>query len=158
MQAGEHELDLRGSSGQVSETPFDADRLSTDVVKRLTGERYAWLTTVNGAGMPVPMLVWFHFDGSTLTVYSQPRAARVTHIFEHPAVSLHLESDGVGSDLVIVGGNAAVTAQWVDPRDDHRFWAKYHLEADLTGLSETIAKYSTRITITPATVWTTSPQ
>ena len=158
MHPAELELDLRGASGQISETPFAADSLSADVVKMLTGARYAWLTTVNSAGMPVPVLVWFHFDGSTLTVYSQPRAARVTHIFEHPEVSLHLESDGVGGNLVIVGGHAAVTAQWVDPRADERFWAKYHVEADVVGLSEAIAKYSTRVTITPTTMWTTIPQ
>lgn len=158
MESAEHELDLRGSSGQVSETPFVGDDLPAEVVKRLNTERYAWLTTVEKSGMPVPMLVWFRFDGATLTVYSQPRAARVTHIFGHPEVSLHLESDGVGSNLVIIGGRAAVTAEWVDPRTDAEFWAKYHVEAGVTGLSDAIGRYSTRITVTPTTIWTTSPQ
>ena len=158
MNAGQHEFDLRGVAGQLSEKPFSAPDLAPDVAKRLNTERYAWLTTVAGSGMPTPMLVWFRFDGDVVTVYSQPRAARVTHVFEHPDVSVHLESDGVGSDLVILGGHAAVTAEGVDPRTDEAFWAKYHVEADVIGVQELIASYSTRITITPTTVWTTIPQ
>ena len=37
-----------------------------------------WLTTVAPTGIPLPMLVWFTFDGNSLSVSSQPRASRVT--------------------------------------------------------------------------------
>lgn len=101
------------------------------------------------------MLMWFCFDGADFTVYSPARASRVTHVFEHPEVTLHLESNGIGGGIVIVGGRATVTAEGVDPRDDSEYWAKYHVEADLLGLGEAISSYSTRITITPTTLLTT---
>ncbi|HPY24085.1 MAG TPA: pyridoxamine 5'-phosphate oxidase family protein [Mycobacterium sp.] len=147
--------DFRGLSGQLIETPFTAARVSEDILKRLTTDRYAWLTTVAGTGIPTPTLVWFRFDGTSFTVYSHPNSARITHVFQHPGVSLHLESDGIGSSLVIVGGTAAVTAEGADPRKDEAFWAKYHVEAELTGLAEAVGHHSARITITPTTLWTT---
>lgn len=153
----EDAFDFRGVAGQLAEKPFAANELDSVVLKRLSTERYAWLTTLGHSGMPVPMLVWFRFDGEDFTVYSQPQTYRVSHVFAHPQVSLHLESDGVGSNLIIVGGRAAVTAEGVDPREDRDYWAKYHVEAEVLGLSEAIGSYSTRITVTPTTVWTTNP-
>lgn len=150
-------LDFRGVSGHLTEKPFSAVAVSEGILKRLSTDRYAWLTTISRSGIPTPMLVWFRFDGKTVTVYSKPRADRVTHVFEHPEVSLHLESDGTGGGLVIIGGTAAVTAEGVDPRDDPEFWAKYHVEADITGMAQAISGHSSRITITPTTLWTTFP-
>lgn len=144
-------------SGHLTEKPFSAIDVAPEVAKRLTRDRYAWLTTVDASGTPVPMLVWFRFDGATVTVYSQPHASRITHVFAHPQVSLHLESDGIGSSIVIIGGRAAVTAEGVDPRVDTEYWAKYHVEATVSGLGDAIGSFSTRITITPTTVWTTHP-
>lgn len=157
MNSPDGVLDCRGLAGHVTETDFTAATLSQEIVKRLNNARYAWLTTVAPTGIPAPMLVWFRFDGATVTVYSPPKANRVTHVFEHPEVSLHLDSDGVGSGLVIIGGKAAVTAEGVDPREDREFWAKYHVEADAVGLGAAIGSHSARITITPTTLWTTIP-
>lgn len=148
-------FDFRGLAGQVTETPFSAANLPSKIHQKLTHDRNAWLTTVAPSGLPVPMLVWFGFDGTRLTVYSEPRTSRVTHISAHPEVSLHLDSDGVGSGLIIVGGRAEVTAEAIDPREDDAFWTKYHLEAQSLGMAAAIASYSTRITITPTTLWTT---
>jgi PPOX class probable F420-dependent enzyme len=148
-------FDFRGLAGQVLETPFREAGLPSTIYKKLKHDRYAWLITVDPTGVPLPMLVWFGFDGNRLTVYSQPRTSLVTHVFEHPSVSLHLESDGVGSGLIIVGGTAAVTAEAVDPREDTIYWAKYHVEAQALGMTAAIASYSARITITPTTLWTT---
>lgn len=150
-----HQFDFRGLAGQVTEKAIGPGDLSPGIIKKLKNARYAWLTTLAPTGIPAPMLVWFHFDGTHLTVYSQTRASRVTHVFEHPEVSLHLESDGMGSGLIVIGGRAAVTAEGVDPRADKDFWAKYHVEADAVGLNEAIASFSTRISITPTTLWTT---
>lgn len=149
------EFDFRGLAGQINEKSFSATDLSPGIIKKLKHDRYAWLTTVGPTGIPVPMLVWFRFDGTDLTVYSQPRASRVTHVFEHPEVSLHLDSDGMGSGLIVIGGRAAVTAEGVDPREDKEYWAKYHVEAHAVGLKEAMASFSARITITPTTLWTT---
>lgn len=155
MSPAEGEFDFRGLAGQINVTPFSASDLSPGITKKLKHDRYAWLTTVAPTGIPLPMLVWFRFDGTSVTIYSQPQASRVTHVFERPEVSLHLDSDGMGSGMIVIGGKAAVTAEGVDPRDDKEFWAKYHVEAHAVGLNEAIATFSARITITPTTLWTT---
>ena len=88
---------------QLTAEPFTAHEIAEGVVKRLAIARYAWLTTVAPSGLPIPTLIWFYFDRSLITVYSQPNADRVTHLFQHPQVSLHLEAtslnlqDGIAS-------------------------------------------------------------
>lgn len=140
---------------QPTEKPFAAADIGAGVVDVLARARYGWLTTVGPSGLPVPVLDWFHFDGRTVIVYSEPDAARITHIFERPEVSLHLDSDGLGDGVVVLGGRAAVTAEGANPRDDHPYWAKYHVEAEARGLTAHVSNLSTRITITPTVVWTT---
>ena len=60
--------------GHLTETPFLAADLTREIIKKLQRDRYAWLTTVEPAGVPSPMLVWFGFNGTTFTVYTQPHA------------------------------------------------------------------------------------
>jgi PPOX class probable F420-dependent enzyme len=129
--------------------------LTQEVFDRLTSDHYGWLTTVAKSGQPVPRLIWFYFDGTDLTVYSMPRAAKVAHIKAHPEVSLNLDSDGNGGGIIVVGGTAAVDATGVDCRDDEPYWAKYNEDAAKFGLTEAMATYSTRLKVTPCRVWTT---
>jgi PPOX class probable F420-dependent enzyme len=129
--------------------------LTQEISSRLTSDHYGWLTTVAKSGQPIPRLVWFYFDGANLTVYSMPRAAKVAHIKAHPQVSLNLDSDGNGAGIIVVGGTAAVVATDVDCWEDEPYWAKYNEEAAELGLTEAMASYSTRLTITPTKVWTT---
>ena len=129
--------------------------LTQEVSSRLTSDHYGWLTTVAKSGQPVPRLIWFYFDGATLTVYSMPQAAKVAHVKAHPQVSLNLDSDGNGGGIIVVGGTATVDATEVDCRDDEPYWAKYSDDAAHLGLTEAMASYSTRLTITPTKVWTT---
>jgi PPOX class probable F420-dependent enzyme len=129
--------------------------LTEEVSDRLISDHYGWLTTVAKSGQPVPRLIWFYFDGAKLTVYSMPRAAKVTHIKAHPQVSLNLDSDGNGGGIIVVGGVAMVDATDVDCRDDEPYWAKYRDDAAQFGLTEAMSSYSTRLVITPTKVWTT---
>jgi PPOX class probable F420-dependent enzyme len=129
--------------------------LTQEVSSRLTSDHYGWLTTVAKSGQPVPRLIWFYFDGSDLTVYSMPQAAKVAHIRAHPQVSLNLDSDGNGGGIIVVGGSAEVVATDVDCRDDEPYWAKYSEDAAKFGLTDAMATFSTRLRITPARVWTT---
>jgi PPOX class probable F420-dependent enzyme len=129
--------------------------LTQEVSDRLTSDHYGWLTTVAKSGQPIPRLIWFYFDGTDLTVYSMPRAAKVAHIKAHPEVSLNLDSDGNGGGIIVVGGTAAVDATDVDCRDDEPYWAKYSEDAAKFGLTEAMATYSTRLKVTPSRVWTT---
>lgn len=132
-----------------------AVEFTDEVSSRLTSDHYGWLTTVAKSGQPVPRLVWFHFAGSELTVYSMPNAAKVRHISTQPRVSLNLDSDGSGAGIIVVGGVASVDATDVDPRDDEPYWAKYKADAEQFGLAEAIAGYSTRLKVALDKVWTT---
>jgi PPOX class probable F420-dependent enzyme len=129
--------------------------LTQEVSSRLTSDHYGWLTTVTKSGQPVPRLIWFYFDGTKLMVYSMPQAAKVAHIKAHPEVSLNLDSDGNGGGIIVVGGIATVDATDVDCREDEPYWAKYSEDAKKFELTEAMAFFSTRLTITPTKVWTT---
>ncbi|MCV7096736.1 F420-dependent oxidoreductase [Mycobacterium kubicae] len=129
--------------------------LSPEVSDRLRSDHYGWLTTVAKSGLPVPRLVWFFYDGTDLTVYTQPNAAKVAHIDARPEVSLNLDSDGNGGGIIVIGGTAVVDEMGVDCRNDAPYWAKYGDLADKFGLTDAMADYSTRLRIAPIKVWTT---
>lgn len=132
-----------------------ATELTSEVVDRLTGDSYGWLTTVAKSGQPVPKLVWFFFDGTGVLVYTMPSAAKVRHIKTHPRVSLNLDSDGNGGGIIVVGGPATVDSEDADPRDDAPFWAKYGDLSDQFGLTDTMGGYNLRLRISIDKVWTT---
>jgi PPOX class probable F420-dependent enzyme len=133
-----------------------AVELTQEVSDRLSSDHYGWLTTVAKSGQPVPKLVWFYFDGSDVVVYSEPNAAKVRHIRNHPRVSLNLDSDGNGAGIIIVGGNASVDGNGANPLDDERYRTKYGELAATFGFSEEfLAAYNTRLKISIDKVWTT---
>ena len=129
--------------------------LTEEVSSRLTSDQFGWLTTVAKSGQPVPRLIWFFYDGTDLTVYTMPNAAKVAHIEARPQVSLNLDSDGQGAGIIVIAGMAAVDETGVDCRDDEPYWAKYREAADKAGLTDMMANFSTRLRIAPTKVWTT---
>ncbi len=129
--------------------------LTPEIIERLRSDDYGWLTTVAKSGQPVPKLVWFFFDGTNIVVYTEPGAAKVRHIRNHPPVSLNLDSDGNGGGIIVIGGPARVDAEGVDLRTDTPYWAKYQAASDQFGLTDTMGNFSTRLRITIEKVWTT---
>jgi PPOX class probable F420-dependent enzyme len=129
--------------------------LTQDVTDRLASDHYGWLTTVAKSGQPVPKLIWFYFDGAALVIYTVPDAAKVAHIRRHPQVSLNLDSNGNGGDVVVIGGAATIDAEGVDCREDGPYWTKFAELSDKFGLTEAMAHYSTRIKVSVDKVWTT---
>ncbi|AKK26503.1 TIGR03667 family PPOX class F420-dependent oxidoreductase [Mycobacterium sp. EPa45] len=132
-----------------------ATELTSEVVDRLTHDKYGWLTTVAKSGQPVPKLVWFFFDGTDVLVYTMPSAAKVRHIDAHPRVSLNLDSDGNGGGIIVVGGPATVDSEDADPRDDAPYWAKYGALSDQFGLTASMGSFNLRLRISIDKVWTT---
>jgi PPOX class probable F420-dependent enzyme len=125
-----------------------------EVSDRLESDRYGWLTTVAKSGQPVPRLVGFLFDGNELTVYSMPNAAKIAHIEANPRVSLNLESDGRGSGVIVVGGEARVDAVDANPMADKDYVAKYGEYAKSMGMSdEFLSRFNTRLKISIDKVW-----
>ena len=77
--------------------------------RRLREELLAWLVTVRADGTPVPVAVWFLWEGETLLIYSRPAKPKLRNIDRNPGVALHLDGDGRGGDIVVVLGEASVS-------------------------------------------------
>ena len=79
------------------------------VARRLAEERIGWLTTMDSQGTPQPRPIWFLWDGETFLIYSRAGTYKLRHIEAHPQVSLNLDGDGLGGDIIIFTGEA-----WLD--------------------------------------------
>lgn len=75
---------------------------------RLQHDQAAWLTTVSPDGVPQPTPVWYLYDGDTFLIYSEPGKPKIRNIQANPRVSLHLDGDRAGLDIVIVEGTAEI--------------------------------------------------
>jgi PPOX class probable F420-dependent enzyme len=78
------------------------------VERRLREDVVAWLTTVREDGLPQPSPIWFLWQGGEFLVYSRPRTPKLRNIARSPLVSLNLDGDGRGGDIVIVSGEARI--------------------------------------------------
>jgi len=76
--------------------------------QRLHDERITWLTTVRRDGTPQPTPVWYLWDGDGFLLYSQPQTQKLRNIAANPHVTLHLDGDGKGGNIVVVTGDATV--------------------------------------------------
>jgi PPOX class probable F420-dependent enzyme len=78
-------------------------------VSRRLGEAIViWLTTTGSDGTPQPRPVWFYWDGESFLIYSRPGTAKLRHIAARPPVSLNLDGNGQGGDIIVFCGRAAV--------------------------------------------------
>lgn len=83
-------------------------RLGRRVRRRLEREHVVWLTTVDRRGRPQPRPVWFHWDGRTALIFSEPDAAKLRHIARNHQVALHFNTDEDGGDVAVLLGEASV--------------------------------------------------
>ena len=79
-------------------------------LRRLKGEYFIWLTTVDTHGAPQPRPIWFIMDGDDLLLYSKPNAFKLRHIVNNPNVSLHFNTtDEKGeNDIMVFLGEAEI--------------------------------------------------
>ncbi len=86
------------------------ERLSVPpaVESRLRREWIVWFTTVRADGQPQPVPVWFLWDGKEFVIFSQPRTQKLRNIQVNPKVSLHLNSDARGNQVVRFDGLAEI--------------------------------------------------
>ena len=75
-------------------------------LQRLGDERIIWLTTVRLNGQPQTSPVWFLFEDGEFLIYSLPGTARTANITANPRVSLNLDGNGQGGDVVSIEGEA----------------------------------------------------
>ena len=110
--------------------------------RRLTEEQLAWLTTVDAKGTPQPVPVWFLWDGDdSILIYSRPDTPKLRAIERNPRVSLNLDGNGKGGDILVALGEAAVSddppadripayVEKYRPRLDWNRWSPEQFAAD----------------------------
>jgi PPOX class probable F420-dependent enzyme len=129
-----------------------SSEFGTRVVRRLNDEQIGWLTTMAPDGTPQPSPIWFLWDGETALIYSQPRTPKLRHIAASPRVSLHLDGNGRGGDIVILTGEARID-EATPPANQHpAYVAKYADGIQRIGHTpESFAQaYSVPIRVTPS--------
>jgi len=124
------------------------------VQRRLADEQIGWLTTVRPDGMPQPAPIWFHWDGETLLVFSEPTSQKVRNLSANPKASLHFNCGDDGENVVVFTGEATTSSTLPSRERLDAYFKKYEagikqLNMTREGIMET---YSTAIYLTPARV------
>jgi PPOX class probable F420-dependent enzyme len=124
--------------------------------RHLTHDLVAWLTTVSPAGRPSPRPVWFAWDGSAITVYSQNDGAKLRHLEVNDQVSVHFNSTPEGSDVVVIGGRAERVPDAPPPSQFGPLLDKYAARIEQMGQSPQWydEHYGVALRITPDRAWT----
>ncbi|MDH3731067.1 MAG: TIGR03667 family PPOX class F420-dependent oxidoreductase [Acidimicrobiia bacterium] len=126
---------------------------SPKTLDRLSAEHIIWMTTVTPGGQPQASPVWYLWDGSVFWVYSLDPTRRLDNIAANPRVSLSLNSDDAGSNIVVVEGNAEVVTDAPQSYEVPGYLARYENRMSPWGGPQGFAaKYSAAIKITPTRV------
>ncbi len=122
--------------------PDERSEFGQRVRRRLREEHVGWLTTVGGDGTPQPNPVWFWWDEArSLLIYNRADAQRLPHIAVRPRVSLHLNSNTQGDDIVVLVGAAERRADTQPPHEHGGYRAKY--ESGMVRVSGSAAAFGT---------------
>lgn len=98
-------------------TPHEQDRLVREDV--------IWLTTIRDDGQPMPTPVWFLWNGRDFLIYSQPNQRKIKNIQRHPLVSLNLNTNEAGDDVIIIMGEAEISPGTPSALDNQPYLEKY---------------------------------
>ncbi len=131
-----------------------SSRIGRTITRRLRQEHIIWLTTVDTHGAPQPRPVWFHWDGQTVLIFSQPTAAKVRHIAHNAHVALNFNTDADGGDVGVLIGEALILREPPPPNRVKAYVRKYKEGIKSLGMTPTTlqAKYSVAILVTPQAV------
>jgi PPOX class probable F420-dependent enzyme len=138
----------------MSLTIDTSTEFGAQVARRLESEPIGWFTTVRPDGLPQPAPVWFHWDGETLLVFSEPTSRRVQNLAANSKASLHFNCADDGENVVVFTGTATTSATLPPAERLEAYFEKYaegikQLEMTRESLLE---RYSTAIYLTPARV------
>ena len=127
----------------------ESSEFGARVARHLRDEIVVWMTTVSPAGAPLPMPVWFVWDGAErVSMFSLP-GARVRNIEANPHVSLNFHGDGRGGDIVVLSGRARLDRDGPSAAESPDYLAKYDGHIARIGMTpETFAqRYSVPVRI-----------
>lgn len=82
------------------------------------------MTTVDDAGTPQTSPIWYVWDGGDVVMYSLP-SARARNVAERPRVSLNLDGNTLGGDIVVIEGDARIDDTAPAVPDNPDYLAKY---------------------------------
>lgn len=118
--------------------------------ERLEQERIGWLTTVASDGTPQTSPIWFFWDGDEFLLYSLD-SARIRNLASRPRVSLNLDGNGMGGDIVVIEGTARIDKATPSAAENPAYLAKYKPVMDDYGWTPEwfAGRYSVPIRITP---------
>jgi PPOX class probable F420-dependent enzyme len=118
---------------------------------RLGSEDVGWLTTAGKSGTPAPNPIWFLWRDDALLVFSQPDKPKLRNIAHNPRVSLNLNSDSTGGQIVILSGTATVDANGPSDAEIADYVAKYAQPIKGLGMTneQFFAEYSVLVRIAP---------
>ena len=102
----------------------ESDPTRAKVVERLRSDRIGWLTTVASDGTPQTSPIWFLWSEDDILVYSLD-SPRARNIVNHPRVSLHLDGNGKGGDIVVIEGTAKIDRTAPSCADNPEYLVKY---------------------------------
>jgi len=125
----------------------------TDVraLERLRTDMIGWLTTVTPGGQPQTFPIWFMWEDGEALIYSDRRAKRNDNIRANPRVTLHLNDNGRGGDVVVIEGEARIDDATPGPDGNAAYLAKYGewIVESLTSAEEMATIYNVPLRIRP---------
>jgi PPOX class probable F420-dependent enzyme len=118
--------------------------------QRLQTDKIIWFATIHG-DRPHMVPVWFLWDGSTILIFSKPNALKVRDIRQNSNVTLALQTNNEGGDVVVIEGEAVL----LDPASVNAtlpaYAQKYAQLMQSMGMNAQAmaAEYSVPIRVTP---------
>ena len=127
-----------------------------EVIERLKHDRIGWLTTVAADGTPQTSPIWFLWDDDEILIYSL-ESPRTRNIADRPRVSMHLDGNGLGGDIVVIEGTATIDEDAPSCADNPEYLAKYEPVMEGNGWTPQwfAGRYSVpvRVTVTKYRYW-----
>jgi PPOX class probable F420-dependent enzyme len=101
---------------------------------RIENDAVAWMTTVSSEGVPSTALVWYLLESDeSILVYSRDPSVRIRNIGANKRVTLALNSDPIGEDVIVVNGSATIDESIPPVHANNEYLAKYQATMDDNG-------------------------